>query len=749
MNKCFFTILFITYLSGMDIPVIAQVTAFPEVWKYREGDDSSYKNEGFNDQYWQSVPVNKLHNPLTIKQPHSFAWFRVSFNLTAIETKQDLVFLLGTIDDDDETYVNGVLIGKTGKFPPGDETAWDIQRNYLVKKELLKQHNVLAIRVFNAGADGGIAAGTGIYNPKLGYLSSEGFKKLKQHLSQQKKSYQQLTTSNGLIAAVYNFKTDQIEAVYPHIFMAYDSAKFVQPFAINIHLAGGYKPINVRYLNNTHIIEVDYKNFKVDYFASFTHPDKILYAVLKGNSAIIQHISFQSEKGKGTLLTNASTGILKGDHKYFLFSFNDSLHQNTDIYKTALMRIRSSSNELISKELLYMKSLFSNCHFPENLNRQERNLAEQSVAILKMSQVSSKEIFPLSHGQILASLRPGNWAISWVRDASYSIEAMITLKMFTEARLGLEFMLQAAPTNQFIHYIHTDQKDYGVKVPYQISVTRYFGNGREESDYGEDNGPNIELDDFGLFLTAFADYVSKSGDKDFYLKWNKVIVQQVVPAILQNIGTDQLIRPESGPWEHHLPGRQFIFTNAVCANGLAEIATLQKKYDLPSDLIERASATLYDGIMKHYLISGEYFKGNVQDSLTVVHYYFDAASFEVFANGLIQDKNIFSSHMQVYNQEIRASMDSSKGYIRFNSNDSYENQEWPFAGLRVAVAQNYFGNKKEAKKLIDRITSLASGNYNQIPEIISLDLNRYKGSIPMVGYGSGAYILALMDYYQH
>ena len=65
------------------------------------------------------------------------------------------------------------------------------------------------------------------------------------------------------------------------------------------------------------------------------------------------------------------------------------------------------------------------------------------------------------------------------------------------------------------------------------------------------------------------------------------------------------------------------------------------------------------------------------------------------------------------------------------------------------MAQNYFGNKKEAKKLIDRITSLASGNYNQVPEIISLDLNRYKGSIPMVGYGSGVYILALMDYYQH
>jgi len=749
MKKCFFILLFITYFSGMEMPVMAQVTAFPEVWKYKEGDDSSYKNEELNDQQWQSVSVNKVHNPLTIQHPHTFGWFRVSFDLTTIETKQDLIFLLGTIDDDDETYLNGVWIGKTGKFPPGDEAAWDIQRNYLVKKELLKQHNVLAIRVFNAGADGGIAAGTGIYNPKLCYLSAERFTKLKQQLSRQKNSYQQLTTSNGLIAAVYNYKTDQIESVYPHIFTAYDSAKFVQPFAVNIHLKGGYKPINVRYLNNTHIIEVDYKNFKVDYFASFTNPEKILYAVLKGKVAIIQHISFQSEKGKGTLLSNASTGILKGDYKYFLFSFNDSLHQNTDVYNTALMRLRSSSNELISRELLFMKNLFSKCHFPAILNRQERNLAEQSVAILKMSQVSSKEIFPLSHGQILASLRPGNWAISWVRDASYSIEAMSALKMFTEARNGLEFMLLASPTNQFIHYIHTDQKDYGIKVPYQISVTRYFGNGREESDYGEDNGPNIELDDFGLFLTAFADYVTKSGDKDFYLKWNQLITQQVVHAILQNIGTDKLIRRESGPWEHHLPGRQFIFTSAVCSRGLAAIASLQKKYDLPSDYIERGSATLYDGIMQQFLINGKYFKGNVQDSHTVDHYYFDAASFEVFANGLIHDKNIFNSHMQAYNQVLRALLDSSKGYIRFNSNDSYENQEWPFAGLRVAMAQNYFGNKKEAKKLIDRITSLASGNYNQVPEIISLDLNRYKGSIPMVGYGSGVYILALMDYYQH
>jgi len=45
-----------------------------------------------------------------------------------------------------------------------------------------------------------------------------------------KKSYYQLTTSNGLIAAVYNEQKDMVEEVYPHIFSYYDSGQAVKPF---------------------------------------------------------------------------------------------------------------------------------------------------------------------------------------------------------------------------------------------------------------------------------------------------------------------------------------------------------------------------------------------------------------------------------------------------------------------------------------------------------------------------------------
>ena len=140
-------------------------------------------------------------------------------------------------------------------------------------------------------------------------------------------------------------------------------------------------------------------------------------------------------------------------------------------------------------------------------------------------------------------------------------------------------------------------------------------------------------------------------------------------------------------------------------------------------------------------------KGNAQDEYPSDHYFFDGATFELFAGGFIREKALFLSHMAAYDQELRVKVGEKAGYIRFNSADAYENQEWPFAGLRVAVAQTIFGNRQEARHLIDRVTKLAGYNHHLIPEIISLQDGQYKGSVPMVGYGAGAYVLALVALY--
>ena len=106
---------------------------------------------------------------------------------------------------------------------------------------------------------------------------------------------------------------------------------------------------------------------------------------------------------------------------------------------------------MLDAELNFMRNCINKAIYPRGITAAEKNVMEQSVSLFKMSQVSDKEIFPYSHGQILASLRPGLWHIAWVRDGSYAIEAMAQLGMYAEARKGLEFMLKA-PSNRFRNY---------------------------------------------------------------------------------------------------------------------------------------------------------------------------------------------------------------------------------------------------------------------------------------------------------
>ncbi len=715
----------------------AQSVSLPPSAKFRLEDDAAFKNISFDDTQWQDVALPAGWTKLGINKEKTVGWYRLHITVPDNLLHKDLVLFAGTIDDADETYFNGTLIGATGKFPPADQSAWDTERKYNISKKLVKKENVIAIRVYNGIGDGGI------YGGNIMLMTKTDYDKQVQAQIKNKHSYYQYTTSNGLVAAVYNEQTATVENFYPHIFSFYDSGLVVKPVLGSLRSNITAKPLFTQYAANTHVVEVKYPAFSVFYYTSFTAHNKILYAVVRGKQSDVKEISFTYIPVSGTITEKTIVKSNAGfTDKYFLFAFADTLNMLPDV-ENALQHLPSPEDEI-----LYMQQVFKKCRYPKNISVAERNAMEQGTAVLKMSQVGEDEELPLAKGQVVASLRPGVWAICWVRDGAFAIEAMSKLGMYDEAKKALSFMLHASPTNQYIHYVHTDGKDYGLGVPYIISLTRYFGNGREECDYTTDGGPNIEIDDLGLFLTAFYHYVNESGDQHFFAE-NSAAIRTIGNAIIHNINEKGIIRRDSGPWEHHLPGKEFMWTSGTCARGLQLLALLQKKYGMEYHVFDSAATVLYDGILKNCLIDNRYIKGNATEQNSTDHHYYDAATFELFAGGLINNKKLFASHMAEYNKHNRAANDPARGYIRFNSSDSYENQEWPFAGLRVAVAQKKLGSMTEAKKMMDRITLFASRNHNLVPEIVSNDMGIYKGAIPMVGYGSAAYILALMEYYKN
>lgn len=608
-------------------------------------------------------------------------------------------------------------------------------------------------------------------------------------------SYFKLTTSNGLIVSVYNAKENRIDYVYPHIFARIDSGHYVHPFVGNIHVSGiTEKPSEVKYLQNTHIIRTTYKSgVNVSYFASFTRQDKVFYIVVRGTKTQLANIHLEAQTGEGTIvnglehfenpweglpcrihgnaLASTFTQPYKGNilEKYFVYSFTDSLHTDGEILTRTVQQLKKSRKSLLDAELNFMRNCINKAIYPRGITAAEKNVMEQSVSLFKMSQVSDKEIFPYSHGQILASLRPGLWHIAWVRDGSYAIEAMAQLGMYAEARKGLEFMLKA-PSNRFRNYWYKDGKDYGPGIDYQISLTSYHGNGREDCDFNE-FGPNIEFDDYGLFLTAYCDYVMKSGDEKFYRCWHETVSGLVADVSLHIRDKNGMIKADSGPWEHHLERvKQYVFTSGVNARGLELFSALEKKYGFSADKYLQGAKQLKESIIKQTLIENRYFKGNANDTNAAEKEYWDGGTFEIFANGLFPDKMLFESHLQAYAPTLRITGER-EGYIRLSSADPYENQEWVFIDLRIAQAHAQFGNKARAYGIIDYMTRQASLNNNQLPEMISNEAQmkkvtpdfyqsevwcncvrktdgQYIGMIPMIGYGSAAYILALSAYYR-
>ena len=136
--------------------------------KFQKGDNMEWKNTTFDDSRWKSLSMLKPWTDQGISNPNNYAWYRIRFTLPEpmldnSDIKETVLFVMGKIDDADETYLNGVLIGKTGSTPGDKEgyvSKWEESRTYSVsassKAIRWGKENVLAVRVYNGNDPGGM-----------------------------------------------------------------------------------------------------------------------------------------------------------------------------------------------------------------------------------------------------------------------------------------------------------------------------------------------------------------------------------------------------------------------------------------------------------------------------------------------------------------------------------------------------------------------------------------------------------------
>lgn len=163
MKKLLFTALamFMATLS------YAQALTFTEA-KFQMGDNPEWKNLNFDDSQWKTIKTTARWGEQGPTKTNTYGWYRIKFVLPQAmlnnsDLKKVVKIYLGKIDDADETFFNGIRIGGTGSLPDspkGYHEAWDEERFYTIEanNQAVRwgQENVIAVRVYNGGADGGM-----------------------------------------------------------------------------------------------------------------------------------------------------------------------------------------------------------------------------------------------------------------------------------------------------------------------------------------------------------------------------------------------------------------------------------------------------------------------------------------------------------------------------------------------------------------------------------------------------------------
>ncbi|MDZ7612737.1 MAG: alpha/beta fold hydrolase [Flavobacteriaceae bacterium] len=135
-------------------------------WKFTTGDNLLYAQPAFDDSGWKELEAGILWENQGFDGYDGFGWYRfkatIPSSLKANAAKYGgLILDLQKIDDSDETFLNGVLIGKHGAMPPNYVSAYDEDRRYAIPidKILWDQENTIAVRVYDLTGGGGIYNG--------------------------------------------------------------------------------------------------------------------------------------------------------------------------------------------------------------------------------------------------------------------------------------------------------------------------------------------------------------------------------------------------------------------------------------------------------------------------------------------------------------------------------------------------------------------------------------------------------------
>lgn len=135
-------------------------------WNFSLGDNNSWAHQYYNDDKWEKIRVPSSWEDEGFHGYDGYAWYRKKFDGRELDKGRNYYIHMGYIDDTDQAFINGKLVGQSGSFPPNFNTAFRSNRIYPIPTDFINYtgSNTVSVRVYDAYIEGGIISGRpGIY----------------------------------------------------------------------------------------------------------------------------------------------------------------------------------------------------------------------------------------------------------------------------------------------------------------------------------------------------------------------------------------------------------------------------------------------------------------------------------------------------------------------------------------------------------------------------------------------------------
>lgn len=723
---------------------------------FRPGDDDTWRSKYIDErENWNFIRAPGAWERNGYSALDGYAWYRIRFQIPKDMRDDSLVLVIDGIDDVDQTFLNGWLVGSTGTFPPHARSEIRTIRIYPLPKRTREDFNVLAIRVYDAADSGGIDGQT------MKIVRQEDLESTLRALPQEQFHPPSLFLSNGQCLASLNPSTNTIETFYPHVFHELETGLFTEniltKLTLGIELNGKKISLDTiradrtEYYQNTSIIHQSFlSEFDLFWYIPRTTGKKILIILLQSPRDLdLENVGLSVILLKPTIAYREIKKHVAGSSRhYFILSYNSCCKEFAERDLDEFLRgvpLSLYKPEDIETEMMYWGKIRAALRIPSMLNDDEIDVFKQSASLLVMAQNNEVGV---GSGQIVSAMQPAQKKYCMPHDHFLSTEAFAAAGLVDASKSGLDFIARTDPHEYIFYDVYG--AEYGIGLPYQVTPAKYLGIGAEYQWTNKEDAVFTHIG-FGSYLRAVNTYILQkkrdearfgrivSDSSIIHPLW-QMLSRKVADVIMERVDSTHLVYKDAGRWGSVLTKNYNIVSSLYAAVGLrtaARFAAIMRDtlrtsiYKVEAEKIVTRIESLIDAV-EH--------KSSDEELTPMEMLVFDPLLIEGINLGLFAPKSRSARFALELAEKSFRCANQKNSYLAQPDGDWFERQERPYIALLLASAYARNGNRERAEELFRHVTQIASDNYEMLPEIRDPKTLNWYGGVPAIGQGAAPYI---------